>query len=448
MTWLLGLWQRMRSSLWGLPSVAIVVSAAAGLYLSGIDVPAGTLWEWLAYDGGVAGARAVLQVIAGSIITVTSLVFSLTVVALQMAASQYSPRLLYGFVRDLSNQIILAIFLSSFMFALVVLPSVRTSADDDVTFVPELAVSIALVLAGASVGALVYFLHHVTQALRIEAIMRDVRSETLDSIRRNSGETLPRTEDADQRLSEQPEDGLAFQAARSGYVRTIDVERLVNVAVATDVCVRYRRTIGEYVVEGTVLGWILRRGDETIEAETVRDVEREVDRATWISFERSLQEDIGFGLRQLIDIAVKALSPGVNDPTTAVDAIGHLSVALRLLAQRPLGSSVHRDGDRSVVEIPKPTFAEYLVITVSQIAHYGANELAVLRRLLRMLEDLAMTTKDEGRQQAIAQEVDRILDEGREGLRAGWALANLNEGADKVREALSGRVPSSEFLIL
>ena len=448
MAWPHRVWQQLRGSLWGLPLLAVIAAAVAGVYAPRVHVPAGSTWDWLTYDGGVSGARSLLEVIASSTITVTSLVFSLTVVALQMAASQYSPRLLHSFVRDIGNQLTLATFLSCFIFALVVLPSVRTADDDAVTFVPEVAVSVSLVLAAISGVVLVVFLHRVTQSLRIEAVMRNVRHATLDSIRRNTAQTLPPAGDIDLLLPEPPEDAVEVMSAKSGYVQTIDDAHLLAVTSRAGVRVRYRRAVGEYVAEETVLAWIAVPGEDPLPAEEAEDVEAAVTRATRISFERSLEEDIGFGLRQLVDIAVRALSPSVNDPTTAVDAIGHLSVALQTLAQRPLGSIVLRGEDTSGVEMPRPTFADYLAITVGAISNHGRGELAVLRRLLRLLEDLATTATDEHRREAIADMVNRVVAQGRQGLDDEWSVGVLEDGAEQAREALDGRTPSTRFLIV
>lgn len=428
------LWDHLRGSLWGLPSVAVAVAAAAGLFLAQYRVPEDSALEWFAYDGGAAGARSVLQVISGSTITVTSLVFSLTVVALQMAASQYSPRLLHGFVRDLGNQLTLAVFLSTFMFSLLVLPSVRSADEDVVTSVPEVAVSVALVMATASVGALVFFIHHVTRSLRIEAILRRVRDETLASIERNTDRTLPYWAHTDERLPERSDKvHTDIAAPRSGYVRAIDTARLVQVGVEQHVQIRFRRSIGEYVAKGTVLAWVFCGRDGAITAESAKDVERRVVRATRISFERSMESDVGFGLRQLIDIAIKAISPAMNDPTTSIAAIGHLSVTLQELAHRPLGGKRHRRDGHTVVEVPRPIFSDYLDMVVSPVSHYGCGDITVLLRLLQLLEDLVAATRQEARHTAILTAVDHVVDVGEHGLASAWERERLEDAADHVR---------------
>lgn len=430
-------WDHLRGSLWGLPSVAVACAGAAGLFLAQYRVPEDSLLSWFAYDGGADGARSVLQVISGSTITVTSLVFSLTVVALQMAASQYSPRLLNGFVRDLGNQVTLAVFLSTFIFSLLVLPSVRSAGEDVAPFVPELAVTVALVLATASVGALVFFIHHVTRSLRIEAITRRVRDETLASIARNTDRTLPYWAHIDERLRDRSgEVHTEISAPRSGYIRSVDTARLVQVGVTHDVRIRFRRSIGEYVAEGTVLAWVFCGPDRAITAETAIQVERRVVRATRISFERSMQEDVGFGLRQLIDIAIKAVSPAMNDPTTSIAAIGHLSVALQELAHRPLGGKRYRRDGHTFVEVPRPIFSDYLDLVISPISHYGSGDVTVLLRLLQLLEDLVAATKEEGRHAAVMTAIDHVVDVGEHALTSGWERERLETAAGNVRAAV------------
>lgn len=160
----------LRESLWLLPSVAVLVALVGGTVLTRVQIDADTSISALVFGGGADGARAVLQVVAGSVITVTSVTFSLTVVALTTAASLYSPRVLRTFLRDRGNQYVLSTFLATFAYCLVVLRTVRTGSGTSEVFVPRAALTVALMLALASVAALVYFIHHLTRSLRVETI--------------------------------------------------------------------------------------------------------------------------------------------------------------------------------------------------------------------------------------------------------------------------------------
>ena len=211
--------ESLRGSLWFLPSVAVATALVAGVVLARVEVPEAVFYAPLLFGGGPEGARGVLEVIAGSVVTVTSLTFSLTVVALQMAAGQYSPRVLRNFLRDRGNQVVLATFLGTFAFSIVVLRTIRSGDEQGASFVPQLAVTVALLLMLASLSALVYFIHHLTQSIRVEEIMRKVEGDTLDCIERNAADGDGGEFEPDD-LPEPPPHALELQVRRSGAART------------------------------------------------------------------------------------------------------------------------------------------------------------------------------------------------------------------------------------
>ncbi len=441
--------ERLRTTLWFLPSVAVATSLGLGLLVANIRVGPNGALAWIAYDGGVEGARALLQVIAGSMITVTSLTFSLTLVVLQMASSQYSPRLLRTFVRDLGNQLVLATFLSTFAFALVVLPSVRSPLEDRDRFVPDLAVTMALLLAVASLVALVYFIHHVTRSIRVEAVMLDTRVATLDSISRNCDVTWPLHGRTDVQLHEPDEHSVPLRARRSGYLQALDPGPVVAAAAERDARVLFRRRVGEFVTEGTVLAWAWSHEHAEIGETAVETLEGAAADSLEVGFERNLVQDIAFGIRQLVDIAVKALSPSLNDPTTAIDAMGHLSAILRELALRQLGGEIVQDGDgHPRVGVPKPSFDDYLAIVCTGIAHYGGHDVVVMRRLLRMLEDLGTVVRSEERQTMVLRWIDHVIEESLVRLDTDTARETVERGAEQARRAVEGKASATEFLIV
>lgn len=431
--------ERLRSSLWVLPTAAVVTAVVAGGLLSRIEIDRDSPWALLAFGGGAEGARGILESVATSVITVTAVSFTLTVVALQVAASQYSPRVLRNFLRDRGNQVVLSTFLATFAFALVVLTSVRSPGSPGGEFVPHVAVSVQLVLVFASIAALVYFIHHLTQSIRVEEVMRQVTGETLDCIVRNCDGQPDSGEGAV--LPEVPARAIPIFATASGYVQALGSEQLVRRASEREVVFRYRRTVGEHVTEGTVLGWTWRSdGDgELGDPETVHDA---ANRAVAFGAERTLQQDPALGIRQLVDIAVKAMSTGLNDPTTAVDAIGHLSVVMRALAVRPLGAELHRDAaDVIRVAMPRPSFADYLAIACGQVALYSGGDAAVVRRLLRLLEDVGSVVDSEQRRRAVLAVTERVVDEAEHQLGLESAKESVRRAAEAVRQAVAGSVP-------
>ena len=381
-----------RTQLWPLPSAAVVVAIALGVGLPRLEaaqvglVPRG-LRDFL-FTGGPDAARTVLDAVAGSLITVTALTFSLTVVTLQLASSQFSPRLLRTFTRDLVVQATLGLFLGTFAYALTVLRTVRARSQTHAEFVPDVSVTLAYLLAVASVLGLIFFLAHLAQTIRVESMLHNVHEDASANLERELTTTqeVPRT--LESLTPRRP--STVLTAGSSGFLVRIQENDLLQAAVEADAIVVVDVCPGSWLVAGTPVGafWSdstspAPRGSLDHIAETVR--------ATLVtSFERTSLQDVSFGLRQLTDVAIKALSPGINDPTTAVHALGHSSALLCQFARRDLGPRVLRDeqGETRVV-LARPDLRALLRLTIDQPARYGAADPAVLTRLFTILRELA-----------------------------------------------------------
>lgn len=425
----------LTGSLWALPTVAVLAAVVGGSVLSGVSIESTSRLDAIVFGGGPGGARSVLEVVAGSVITVVSVTFSLTVVALVMAASQYSPRVLRTFLRDRGNQLVLSTFLATFAYSVVVLRTIRGEDDAQQPFVPSLAVTVAVVLALASLAALVYFIHHLTQSIRVESIASGVARETLTAIDHNHPEGEGDLEDRP--LPDPPAGAVALRATASGYLQTVEhlvlAERLAEHAVVA----RLRHMPGEFVTTGTVVAWAWpSSGDHGPDAAALQLA---VNAALQLGDERTMQQDVTFGLRQLADIAIKALSPSVNDPTTATNICGHLSVLLVTLARRPLGPRLHRDDDGAArLAVPRPTFADCVRLSCEQIADYGAGDPVLVHALLRVLQDVGLSAPTPTRRQAVVDEVDRTLAHAEQQLTLAADKATVRGAAAGLGGALTG----------
>ncbi len=393
-SWFANTRDAFRTKLWPIPAVAVVVALLLGLGLPELDARVdGHLSDgvggWL-FGGDAEAARSLLGVIASSLITVTALTFSLTVVTLQLASSQFSPRLLRTFTRDRFVQTTLALFLATFTYALTVLRSVRSEGDDGgIELVPQIAVTLAFVLAVGSVLALVLFLAHLTEQIRVETMLRNVHRDAVITLR---SVLPPRDRTAEDRETppRPPAEALVLGAPDSGFVTWIDGARLLAVAVDEEVCLSFDVHPGGFVVEGTPVGaaWSTTGGPLVGEA-AERVVER-VAGCLHLGFERTSAQDVGYGLRQLTDVANKALSPGINDPTTAIHALGHISAFLCGLADHDCGPELVRDEDHRVrVVLHRPDLASYVDLGISQPRRYGAADPQVLERIFQVLLDLS-----------------------------------------------------------
>ena len=304
----------------------------SALVLSRVDISESSRYHWLVFQGTADDARTLLIGIAGTTITVIALVLGLTVVALQLSSTQYSPRIVRNFLRDRPNQIVLSIFVATFAYAVAGLYTVGVHEGDRSAGFPRAAVSGAIALLFLTLGALVYEVHHISHAMQVDQIMRQIQQHTTVVVE----ERLPGGDD-DEMVSA-PTDAVAVPAPWSGYLQTVNPESAVRYAAAHSVHIRYTRRVGQHIVAGSPLAWVWTDTGAPVDSEGCAGPVVECAR---IGFERTMEQDAAFGLRQLVDIAAKALSPAVNDPYTAVQAIDHLATILAVLAPRRLGHGGH-----------------------------------------------------------------------------------------------------------
>ena len=384
----------VRTQLWPLPTLAVTAAIALGLVLPRVDasVDAGLSgWADTVLFGGDAGsASTVLDAVASSLITVTSLTFSLTVVTLQLASSQFSPRLLRTFTQDLFVQSTLALFLATFAYSLTVLRSVRSGDDGQEPFVPRISVTTSYVLAMVSVIALVLFLAHLARQIRVETMLHQVRRDASGTLR----SVLPPRGEGRPAVTVPTGVGQPLLATTSGFLLSVDADELLDVSRATGSVVVLTAMPGDFVVEGTPVGSLhpaaAERGDTALlPSQVPEEVRLAVGSALRTGTERTAAQDVGFGLRQLTDVATKALSPGINDPTTAVHALGHVSALLGELADAELGPVESRGDDGSRVVLHRPDLEHLVEMSLTQIRRYGAADPLVVARLYRLLAELS-----------------------------------------------------------
>jgi uncharacterized membrane protein len=405
-------WDHLGGALWVLPTVSVIAFLAAGALLSRMPVDAdSSLWP-LAFQGSAEHARGILIAVSATMITVTGLVFALTIVALQIASGQYSPRLLRSFMRDRGTQVVLSVFVGAFAYSTAGLHTVGIQRADGDTFVPRLAVSGSLALGVAGVGVLIYFIHHLARSIQIDAIMSTVERESRwvidDLYPTRSGYLEPEA-----RCPDPPASATVLQASHSGYIQAVQPQPLVRAAADHDLVVRLARQVGDHVVEGTTLAWVWHRIFDRSPVDP-RLLQAALDDAVTIGFERTMVQDVPFGLRRLVDIGTKALSPAINDPYTGVQALHHLSVLLCMLAGRRLGDRLYHDEQGMLrVAVPRPQFADYLRLGTAQIRRSGAAEPAIAGSLIQLFRDVGGCAVSEDRRRACARHIWLVLEDAR-----------------------------------
>jgi uncharacterized membrane protein len=306
------LWERLRMSFWFVPTLMSAGAAVLAFTMLALDARLGDdlldSLSWV-YGGGPEGARSLLSTVASSAITVAGTTFSITIAALSLASSQFGPRLLRNFVRDTGNQVVLGTFVATFLYCLLVVRTVRGL--EDIRVVPHLSVTVGVLLAIANLGVLIYFIHHVATAIRADQVVAAVGRELDGALDQLFPEQLGRglvAQVAERELPAAPPDARAVALDRDGYLQIVDAGSLMALAGERDLVVRLLRRPGDFVIAGEAVALIW--------PATQADAEcRDAIRSTLIlGSERSAQQDALFAVDQLVEVAARALSPGVNDP--------------------------------------------------------------------------------------------------------------------------------------
>lgn len=425
------LWDDLRSSLWFLPGVMTVGAVVAAWSLLRADrwVVASELelGPW-GYGGGADSARQVLATIAGSIVTVTGVTFSITMVALVLAAGQYTPRVLRNFVRDRVNQTVLGVFVGTFLFTLLVLRAIR--AGDD-AFVPALAVTASIALAVISLGFFLYFLHHMANAIQVSNIIRNVARETKAELDRTFEQAAAFTGPPALRRERPPTSGCRVCVEREGYVTRISTEALITIGRSHRTALDLVVGPGDFVSRGEAVAFA--RGDPD-QRDHLAD---EVRGAFRLDSQRSISQDPAYGFRQLVDIAIRALSPGVNDPTTACNCVDYLGGFLAHLADLEWPAAEFRDDDGAVrVIAPRGTYAGYVDLAISEIRHYGRSDLATTVRLLEAIRRAADATTRPDRLAALRRAAEAILEGAERSILSTMDRDQISDSGERLAHAL------------
>jgi uncharacterized membrane protein len=430
---LLKYWEYLRASFWFLPS--LMAAAAVGMALLAVLLDRTVSDKWLTkaswvYSGGAEGASAVLQTIAGSMITIAGVVFSLTLVALSLASSQFGPRLLRNFMRDTSNQLVLGTFIATFIYCMLVLRTIRRPEEG--AFVPHLSVTLGVLFAMASLWVLIYFIHHVSVSIQAEEVIARVGAELDQTMERlfpeqiGEGGDSPRQQEeaaSAQALAALDQPGAEILAIGDGYLQIIDQALLMAFARENDAVLRLERRPGHYVVRGTPLlsVWPPQRVNQAVRSRLLE--------AFVLGNQRTAAQDVEFAILQLVEIATRALSPGVNDPFTAISCVDRIGSALCRLAQRTMpGACRYDDNEQLRVVAEPPTFAALADTAFHQLRQYARSNADVSLRLLETITVIAGFTHRPADRVALSRHADMI---------AQGAEQAMEQAED--RQALQGR---------
>lgn len=449
------IFERLRSSYWFIPGLMALGAAGLAMAAEMADrrFDTGTMAALgRIYGGGPEGAREVLSTTAGSMITVAGVVFSITMVALVLASSQFGPRILRNFMRDRANQVVLGTFIATFLYCLLVLRAVR--GFEDVTFVPHLSVALGVGLALASVGVLIFFIHHVATSIQAPVVVARVGRELDEAVDRvypdddsdddraeedspSDSESRGRNRRGDPGVDAGPaHDGRSIHAPRGGYVTALDHQRLLTVATEKDLTVRCLCRPGDHLVEGEPLASVSSAGElDEKAADRIRS-------AFHLASTRSEQQDVIFAAGELVEIAVRSLSTGINDPFTATNCVDRLAQALARVARRsPPAERLRDDEGRVRVVLIHPSFGDLLDVSFEQIRAHGRGSAFVLVSLLEAIESVGCIARRPSDRAELIRHADRVAEVGREGVEDRPGRERVQGLHSAVRARLEGPAP-------
>jgi len=428
------LWSNLRSSFWFMPSLIVAFSIALGIALVEVDSVGND--QWLArwprlFGAGVEGARGMMSTIAGSMMSVVGVTFSMILVVLALASSQYTSRILRNFMRSRITQVVLGIFAGIFTYCLIVLRTIR--GGEEGAFIPSLAVFFGFVLALGGVGALMFFLHHIASSIQASSIIAAVAEQTIAAIDRLFPEKLgqgPDEDDDDQMLRPAERIWRAVPAPQSGYIQNVNDTALLSLARERKTIVLMEHGIGEFVVQNTTLASLAL--EDQPDQETIAALQ-----ATFsIGRHRTVEQDAAFGIRQIVDVALKALSPGINDTTTAVMCVDYLTTILARTAPRQIPSSRRYEEGELRVIAKGPSFESLLAESFDQIRSSAKGNIAIMLRMLSALQTIASLTARPGRRRAIRYQVQWIAEMTERTVETAHDRARIDTLLARVRETL------------
>ncbi|ALG60574.1 DUF2254 domain-containing protein [Citromicrobium bathyomarinum] len=400
------LWSDINASYWFFPGLFAISTLLLAMLTVELDRRGLTEWvdhlNWLP-PARPQGASNMLTVIASSMIGVASTVFSITIAAVAYASGNYGPRLLTNFMEDRGNQLSLATFIGTFVYAITVLLSVRMPDESGVLtsqgdgFVPQLSLLIAYVLMAVSVMVLVYFLNHVPSSIRINAVLEGIGRRLLNAIRDNFDEPMKA------RVEGEVREGTPVFASRTGYIQVINWNELLKVARKSGSELQLAVRTGDFCHPSVAIGYWSEKPDDACD-EQVRE-------CIALGDARTPAQDLHFMIDELVEIGLRALSPGINDPFTAISALHWIGAATAELGKRDLNWSVgepDEDGRRPLRPMADD-FSHYLGRGFGTIRSAAATSPPAAAVMFDSLESAAVTITDPVRHKNIRDEADQLM---------------------------------------
>ncbi len=414
-------WEALRTTFWMVPTILVVVACLLFVVTFGID--------WAAYHrhlalpfwvqaGSADAGRQVLIAIAAAVLTVIGVVFSITILALTLASQQFGPRMMRNFVRDIGNQVTLGVFVGSFAYSVLSLGSITSAPPTHLgPFVPRLSITVAEALLLVDLAILIYFIHHIAKSIQLPEVIAGIARDLMHAIDVEFPEesSRPRTtslrgtgKSVTELLQLIDERGGAVTAGTSGYLQFVGYAQLIDIAVRTDSVIRLDHRPGHFIVAGRPLATVWPGG-------AAGQVALALARAHVTGPHRTLMQDPVFAIDQLVEIAIRALSPAVNDTFTALTCIDWLAAGLSRVSGRTLEEGVYRDrfGRVRLIE-PDPSYARMVNRAFDKVRQAARGMPAVIIRMMDALTNIMEQTASAEQRRVLARQAQMIFQSAEE----------------------------------
>ncbi|TDB67400.1 DUF2254 domain-containing protein [Arundinibacter roseus] len=429
------LWKKIVSSLWFVPTLMTLSSifAAAGLLWVDDTITYSKLpFQGFLYGGDKEGARAVLSTIASSMVSLAGVTFSITLVALTLASSQFGPRLLRNFISDKGNQVVIGTFISTFSYSLLVLLMIGGTGKEE--FIPKISVVFAFLLSIVSLGVLIYFIHHMASSIQAESVITSSFKALEEAIHnfmqkdRSVTASISRN-DARSTVQAKKQWVIPVQATHTGFLQTINFEEISEWASENDLVVDIRVQVGDFVSIHELIAYLLSYKHLNPE------LTKKATSFFTIGSRRTPVQEIDFSIKQIVEVAVRALSPGINDPHTAMTCIGYLGAGLSLVAKKNFPPIVEMDRNEDIRLIKKSyTYHGVVGACFNQIQIYATSNIYVLEEMLLSIRKVMPLVKHEEFKAALIEKSESLIHDLRKNGKDQQAVVRANRIYDEIMQ--------------
>ena len=431
----LHIWEILKTSFWFIPVVIVIVAVISSMVLINIDStyqyePEGFFSYFISED--VESARQILSTIAGAMLNVTGIVFSITLVALTLASSEFGSRLLRNFMNDRLNQFVLGIYIATFIFCILILRVVK--GVDGNEFIPNISIFVAIIVSIANIFLLIVYIHHIATSIQADFIISDVSKNLRSSLKtlypnQIGEENLEQSESFLREKTDNVPVKTLVPNQKSGYLQLINGEKLLELAKEHDCVLESDHRPGDLIVKGRTLVKVHSKG--TLEDEMTS----KIGKAFVIGEYRTPTHDAEYSIHQLVEIIARALSSGINDPFTAITSLDKLTANLSELADNRFPSGYRFDDEGQLRIILNPLSFEGLInAAFNQVRQYATENPAVLIRLMESLFTIKTFTRDHTRLAVLQKHADMCMRAGEDAFSEPEDIKDLRRRYDRFLE--------------